>query len=297
MMGTPRTASHLILLLILIASACSRADESSQPSPTDTSSVPQASPTPTYGIGSTWISPLDGMEMVYVPAGPFVMGLEDPEDLSRSHAIKLEPPQTVELLAFWIDKTELTNDMYTQCVDAGICEPPFEPAFPPYPNYYQNPIYGNHPVLGVTYENAERYCRWANRRLPTETEWEKAARGEEGNLYPWGDETPNCGRASYLTCSIGTLAVGTLVGGASPYGALDMAGNAWEWVADWYEPEAYSTPFPVEGKVFTETLHVVRGGSWTNDEFVLGSGVRFIGWPIDEISVGFGFRCVRKVGP
>jgi formylglycine-generating enzyme required for sulfatase activity len=237
------------------------------------------------------------MEMVYVPAGPFVMGLEDPEELSRSHAIKLRPPQTVELPGFWIDKTEVTNAMYAQCVDAGNCEAPFEPAFPPYPDYYENPAYGQYPVLGVTYEGAERYCRWANRWLPTEAEWEKAARGEGGNLYPWGDQEPNCGRASYLNCSAGTLPVGTLIGGASPYGAMDMAGNAWEWVADWYEAEAYPTPFPAEGKVFTETLHVVRGGSWTNDELVLGSGVRFIGWPIDEISVSFGFRCAREAEP
>jgi serine/threonine-protein kinase len=237
------------------------------------------------------------MEMVYVPAGPFVMGLEDPARISRGHAIKLRPPQIVELPGFWIDKTEVTNTMYARCVAAGDCDEPLKPVLPPYENYYENPAYGEHPVLGVSYENAKTYCRWVKRHMPTEAEWEKAARGELGNPFPWGKQSPTCSRANYLLCNEGTLPVGTLPGSASPYGALDMAGNVWEWVEDWYEPEAYPTPFPVLGKVFTETLHVVRGGSWTNSEVGLGSGVRFIAWPIDEISVGFGFRCARELEP
>ena len=293
----PRHTFILIAILTLLVSACISENESARQSPTQTSDTTPVSPTPTSGVGSTWVSPLDGMQMVYVPAGPFIMGREDPAELSRSHAIKLRPPQIVELPGFWIDKTEVTNAMYARCVAAGDCDEPLTPVLPPYQNYYQNPAYGEYPVLGVTFDNAKTYCRWAKRHLPTEAEWEKAARGELGNLYPWGNQPPNCNRANHLLCNEGTLPVGALPGGVSPYGALDLAGNVWEWVEDWYEPEAYPTPFPVEGKDLSETLHVVRGGSWTNNEVPLGSGVRFIAWPIDEISVGFGFRCARELEP
>jgi len=293
----PRHALILIAILTLLVSACISENGSARQSPTQTSDTTPVSPTPTSGVGSTWVSPLDGMQMVFVPAGPFIMGLEDPAELSRSHAITLMPPQIVELPGFWIDKTEVTNAMYTRCVDAGICEEPFKPVLLPFEDYYENPAYGEHPVLAVSYDNAKAYCRWAKRHLPTEAEWEKAARGELGNLFPWGNQPPNCNLASYLLCNEGTLPVGSLPEGASPYGALDMAGNVWEWVEDWYEPEAYPTPFPVKGKVFTETLHVVRGGSSTNSEMPLGAGIRFIAWPIDEISVGFGFRCAREIEP
>jgi serine/threonine-protein kinase len=235
------------------------------------------------------------MEMVYVPRGPFIMGLEDPTELSRSHAIKLRPPEIVELPGYWIDKTEVTNQMYARCVAAGVCQIPITPVYQPYLNYFENPFFGDYPVLGVSFEDAKIYCQWVDRRLPTEAEWEKAARGVGGDLYPWGNDYPNCKSANYLLCNDGTLPVGSLPAGASPYGVLDLAGNVWEWVDDWYDKEFYPTPFPVEGEVFSETLHVVRGGSWTNGTLVLESGIRFIGWPIDEISVGFGFRCVGDI--
>jgi serine/threonine-protein kinase len=236
--------------------------------------------------------------MVYVPAGEFVMGLDDPEELSRSHALDLRPPQMVYLDAFWIDRTEVTNGMYELCVEAGACEPPFKPPFTTRVEYYGNPAYADYPVVGVRWEGANVYCAWAGRRLPTEAEWEKAARGTDRRIYPWGDEAPRCTLVNYLPCYGDTMAVGSLPAGASPYGALDMAGNAWEWVADWYEPEAYPTPFPVKGQEpVTETLHVVRGGSWGDMETVLQSGVRFAGWPIDELSIGFGFRCMRDAAP
>jgi polyhydroxybutyrate depolymerase len=148
----------------------------------------------------------------------------------------------------------------------------------------------------VTWENANRYCQWAGRTLADEAQWEKAARGWDGRKYPWGNDEPNCFLANYTGCYPDTMPVGSLPAGASPYGAMDMAGNVWEWVADWYPSEAYPTPFPLESQdAKLDALHVIRGGSWANDTLVLESAVRFIGWPIDEISVGFGFRCALDI--
>lgn len=256
-----------------------------------------SSPTPELtdiplDIGSTWVSPVDGMVMVYVPEGEFLMGMEDPFELSRSHGFDLRPPEIVYLDAYWIDRTEVTNGMYKQCIESDFCEPPIEYIFTTRTEYIEDPAYDNYPALGVTWENANSYCKWAGRTLANEAQWEKAARGWDGRQYPWGNTKPACNLANYTGCYRDTLPVGSLPAGASPYGALDMAGNVWEWVADWYPAEAYPTPFPLDGQAPSlDALHVIRGGSWANDTLVLESAIRFIGWPIDEISVGFGFRC------
>jgi formylglycine-generating enzyme required for sulfatase activity len=238
------------------------------------------------------------MTLVYVPAGSFLMGMDDPTNLSSSHGFDLRPPQIVELDDYWIDSTEVTNGMYLRCVESGICDPPIEVAYAPSDPHFGNPAYNDYPAFGVTFENANRYCQWAGRHLATEAEWEKAARGWDGRRYPWGNQEPNCSLANYHGCGWETLPVGSLPLGASPYGALDMSGNVWEWVADWYPAEAYPTPFPLQGQdPVTETLHIVRGGSWAQDEVVLESAIRFVGWPIDEIAVGFGFRCALEALP
>lgn len=165
--------------------------------------------------------------MVQVPAGEFAMG-SDENDYEK-------PIHTVYLDAFSIDKYEVTNAQYKQCVDAGKCSPPSEPGSFSRTWYYGVPMYNNYPVVRVSWEDAKRYCEWVGKRLPTEAEWEKAARGTDGRLYPWGN-TFNASKANSSEGKKGdTTAVGSYPAGASPYGALDMVGNVEEWVADWVD--------------------------------------------------------------
>jgi len=209
-------------------------------------------------IVPTGISPRDGAEMVLVPAGEFIMGSEegDPD------AYDCERPQhSVYLDAYWIDRTEVTNARFARFVEATLYETDAEKAghgdvYDPHWKSSQwefsvdwahprDRLIGiseieDHPVVQVSWNDAAAYCEWAGKRLPTEAEWEKAARGADGRKYPWGDADPN----EHLS-NIGgvhatddgyqfTAPVGSYPNGASPYGVLDMAGNVWEWVADWH---------------------------------------------------------------
>ena len=132
-----------------------------------------------------------------------------------------KPVHIVELDGFWIDQTEVTSGMYAQCVDAGACSPPEESN----PTQVDTARYDVYPVINVSWFQANDYCNWIGGRLPTEAEWEKAARGDDGRLYPWGDDEPTCRLANYWTCVNRISAVGSYPAGASPYGALDMAGR------------------------------------------------------------------------
>ncbi len=216
--------------------------------PTATPVPPLLTPTPSLGIGSTMISPIDGMELVYVPAGEFTMGSSD--DMGRVYE---RPLHAVYLDAYWIDRTEVTNTMYEKCVSAAVC-----PVLTSVPIYADAEVYEtlaspSHPVVWVPWSAARTYCQWAGRRLPSEAEWEKAARGTDGRTYPWGsvlDSTKaNFGDEHWLDdyASDGyphTAPVGSFAAGISPYGALDMLGNAEEWVADWWDGDYYaSSPY------------------------------------------------------
>jgi formylglycine-generating enzyme required for sulfatase activity len=233
--------------------------------------TPTLAPTPTLGIGSTAISDSDGMVLMYVPEG----------DFERRHVLgpSSGPVHTVYLDAYWIDRTGVTNGMYAECVEAGACEPPKDSSSFSRDSYYGNAAYENYPVIYVNWHNAESYCSWAGRRLPTEAEWEKAARGTDGRTYPWG-EGIDCTLANYRGkdggsdfCIGDTSEVGSYPDGASPYGALDMAGNVWEWVVDWYDEDYYSissrsnpTGPSSGGNIGRRAL---RGGSWyVKDEYV-----------------------------
>jgi formylglycine-generating enzyme required for sulfatase activity len=223
-----------------------------QPTASTTSQPPLSVP--------TMESEVDGMNLLYVPEGEFIMGSETGE--------KDEVPiHTVFLDAFWIDQTEVTNAMYVRCVRDGPCTPaPPRAVSTVQANYHGNPAFDNYPVVHVSWEDARTYCEWAERRLPTEAEWEKAARGTDARIYPWGnDPLPNDSLLNYQRPeSEGkTTEVGSYPEGASPYGALDMAGNVREWVADWYSDTYYKiSPTLNPSGLPVGEKRVIRGGGW-----------------------------------
>ena len=234
--------------------------------------------------GSTMISPLDGATLVYVPAGEFLMGSAD----NDPDADPDESPQhTIYLDAFWIDRTEVTHDMYRRCVGSEQCT---EPAHSP---RYHSAAYGSHPALGISWDQAVDYCAWAGRRLPTEAEWEKAARGTDGRLYPWGVDAPDPSRLNFDHHIDDTTPVGEYPSGASPYGVLDMAGNAWEWVADGYD-ENYYAESPVQNPAGGNSVNrrVLRGGSWNTQAHNVRVSNRF--WAFPGRNDTDGFRCAQS---
>jgi formylglycine-generating enzyme required for sulfatase activity len=203
--------------------------------------------------------PPDTPVYVYVPAGEFVMGSE--LDASES------PTHTVTLDGYWIQRTEVTNAQYRRCVEAKGCEPPDDGNV-----RYRDPQFAKQPVAGVTWYQAGDYAAWTGGRLPTEAEWEKACRGSDGRTYPWGNQGPTGDLLNFSGTGLGTWsAVGSYPDGASPYGALDMAGNVWEWTSSLWGKD-YQTPdfgYPYDPKDGREdpnapdtVLRVLRGGSF-----------------------------------
>ena len=240
--------------------------------------------TPTPGIGSTMISDKDGMTLAYVPAGEFVMGSN----------LTFGPEHKIYLDAFWVDQTEVTNKMYAQCVAKNKCDPPTKVESYTHSDYYGNTKFNEYPVLYINWNMANGYCEWAGRRLPTEAEWEKSARGTNTNTYPWGEESPNANLLNFNNNLRDTTEIGTYPNGASIYGALDMAGNVWEWVNDWYS-ETYYQDSPLSNPLGPDsgTYRVLRGGSWSNrvDDVRTTSRIKYD--PMDT-SNGIGFRCARS---
>lgn len=196
-------------------------------SPVSTTTAPSVStpyPTPT-GLDPR----IDYTDMIYIPAGEFQMGCD--ENLDDYCQKSVLPLHSVFVDDFFIDKYEVTNGEYKECVEIGVCDPPegFEYLF----RYqkYENPEFNNYPVSGVDPNNASAFCSWWGKRLPSEVEWEKAARGTRGIIYPWGNEKPNCSLANFGSCADGeTMPVGSYPAGSSPYGVMDMAGNVEEWM-------------------------------------------------------------------
>ena len=230
--------------------------------------APMGSPTPTETLGAGSLnSPKDGMVLIYVSAGNFLMGSADADPNANTDE---QPQHAVYLDAFWIDQTDVTNAMYAKCVQSGSCQQPSENSSYSRSSYYGNSEFDNYPVIWVSWHDATTYCKWAGRRLPTEAEWEKAARGTDGRIYPWGNGAPNSNLLNYNNNVGDTTEVGSFVNGASPYGVLDMAGNVEQWVNDLYFASYYqSSPSMNPQGPDSGTYPVMRGGSgitamWTS---------------------------------
>jgi len=294
-------------ILVLLLSACT--PETITPPPTfasepsaETVGAPVVvTPIPLAGpeLDSTMIW-IDNSLLVYVPPGEFTMGEsydENPQDHPE------HPQHTVYLDGFWIYRSEVTNRMYVRCVTAGQCSPPATDL----PTDYLNPESSDNPVVGVSWEQADAYCRWVDGHLPTEAQWEKTARGPEGNLYPWGEAQPDCDLLNFNNCVGEVLPSGTFwsktspvrsyPAGASYYQALDMAGNVFEWVQDWYKSDYYrkspaeNPPGPPSGE-----LKTVRGSGFRSTASLVPSVLRSALVP-QEYRDDLGFRCVVEHPP
>ncbi|MCX5722632.1 MAG: SUMF1/EgtB/PvdO family nonheme iron enzyme [Nitrospirae bacterium] len=225
----------------------------------------------------------DGVPMMLVPAGEFTMGSDKGDDDEQ-------PVHRVFLDSFYMDKFEVTNGRFAKFVEAIQSEPPWGFADKETPV-----VRSDRPVRWVNWMEAFGYCLWAGKRLPTEAEWEKAARGTDGRVYPWGNDQPTAAHAVFgLKEGADMVApIGNRDKGKSPYGVHDLAGNLYEWVTDWYDEQFYTkNPAinprgPVEG-----TAKVQRGGSYINNSYRLRSSFRTKGDPTEH-DPNVGFRCAE----
>jgi formylglycine-generating enzyme required for sulfatase activity len=259
--------------------------------PTTTSTL-EPTPPPTPEAGAEEVSTIDGMSQVYVPAGEFVMGNNSgPADQQSEHVVFLE--------SFWIDQYEVTNAQYALCVAARLCTPPQRLDSITRAQYYGVPEFENFPVIYVSWFQAREYCEWAGRRLPTEAEWEKAARGDDRRLYPWGNSTPTAEQLNFRASGFGDTVAGySYVANVSPYNAVDMSGNVSEWVEDFYDPNYYSVSPRDNPTGPTQTgcpggdCRVLRGGNWNGTAEEVTTTFRLFYGPNDSRDA-FGIRCAR----
>ena len=309
------------LILIFILTACGGAEipsvESTStslptsiptiviPTQTTEATVPAVTATmvPIEQPANERISPLSGMPQVYIPAGSFRMGGMD----ARSGPDEV-PAHEVTLDAFWIDQLEVTNAMYLACLQSGPCSPPQDLKSSRRTDYFMNPEFKDYPVVYVTWGQAKAYCEWQGGRLPTEAEWERAARGDDWRTFPWGEDKADGLRANFAMIVGDTSRVGTYPLGASPFGVLDMAGNVAEWTNDYYSAVYYpsQTDFlnPPGPESSISLRRVVRGGSLGDAEInirvpkrsaVLASNLNVVPGSnayLGDFSPRIGFRCV-----
>ena len=296
-LGVVGAGALLLILAVTVPRLVSAPSSEPETSPAAISSAEiEGNPTFAPPESTESDSPADfidsrGVPMRFVPAGNFIMGNE------ASQYPEERPVHTVYLDDFYIDKFEVTNALYAECVDEGACQPPNETGSFTRASYYGDPVYADYPVVYVEWEEANAYCRWRGMKLPTEAQWEKAARGTDGRLYPWGNNIDQT-YANYNEYVGDTTRVGSYETGKSIYNVYDMSGNAWEWVADWFSNTYYlDTPLtnptgPVSGE-----YRVLRGGSWHDQAETVTASSR--GWSQLEYfyNVDFGFRCAMDGRP
>lgn len=229
-------------------------------------------------------SPVNRMSLVFIPAGDFIMG-------STSHYDDEEPVHSVYLDSYWIAKTQITNAQFAKCVKEGVCT--YSVSLKRNPRY-TDPNYADHPVVYISWYQAQTYCLWSGGKLPTEAEWEKAARGPYGDEYAWGSEEPS--KDIYLTNAhnkiTDTTPVGLFVKGASYYGVMDMGGNVREWVSDWYDP-TYYLHSPQNNPKGPETgdTKVLKGASYL-DPYDYSRAASRLDHKPSSPGATRGFRCV-----
>ncbi len=306
-----------IIVLALLASVACAGAPAVDVTPAATSARPAG-----HVAGDRWTRPTDGAMMVYVPAGAFQMGNDDAGieygmSLCRQYSVDAAmarascrraafadegPAHAVTLSAFWVDLTEATNGRYRQCVTAGACRPPADVASYTRAAYYGAPEFDAYPVVWVTQQQAAEYCAWAGGRLPTEAEWEYAARGPAALRYPWGNDFDGA-RLNYCAADCAaapndasfsdgypeTAPVGVFPAGVSWCGALDLGGNVREWVADWYGASAATPQTDPPGPASGES-RISRGGAWMDTPDDARSANRGANTP-DYTRDKVGFRC------
>jgi formylglycine-generating enzyme required for sulfatase activity len=273
-------------------------------SPEELTSVPEATFTAETTLPPQ-ITSIEDHEMALVPAGKFTMGRSAKDELADCQEFSSEcnlvwfmdeePVHEVYLDAFYIDIYEVTNALYEACEDQGVCNPPQSSNSSTHLNYYGNPEFDHYPVLYVNWNQARTYCESRGARLPTEAEWEKAARGMDGRMYPWGEELDEA--FANFHWNVGdTTPVGRYENGKSPYGVYDMAGNVWEWVNSLHESYPYNANDGRES-LGGEGPRVMRGGSWGYEgDNSISASYRFAFNPTDS-NLDLGFRCARDADP
>lgn len=220
--------------------------------------------------------------MIAIPAGEFTMGSD--------HEVE-RPPHTVSVEAFEIDQFEVTSEEFAKFVEETGYVTDAEKAGDTSWRFYAKDK-PKHPVVKASWNDAKAFCEWTGKRLPTEAEWEKAARGTEGFVYPWGNDwdvnKANVKEAGYR----GTTIVGSFPSGGSPYGVMDMAGNVAEWTSDWFQPYPGYLGGDSEAQYFGEKYRVIRGGGWFSDQNLVRTTERSAS-SVSLANDDVGFRCAR----